>query len=58
MRAKLFVKSTQNQRFFNIEFYQWIKVHKSMLNQRGYHVDWRHDVISTDINVQSKLSVR
>ena len=51
MRAKLFVKSTQNQRFFNIEFYQWIKVHKSMLNQRGYHVDWRHDVISTDINV-------
>ena len=57
MRTKLLLKSTQNQRCFNVEFYQWINVDKSTLNQRGYHVDQRRDVISTYINVESTLSV-
>ena len=53
----MFSESTQNQRCFNVEFYRWINVDKSTLNQRGYHVDRRHDVISTYINVESTLSV-
>ena len=57
MRTKLFLESTQNQRCFNVEFYRWINVDKSTLNQRGYHVDWRRDVISTYIDVESTLSV-
>ena len=53
----MFLESTQNQRCFNVEFYRWIKVDKSTLNQRGYHVDWPCDVISTYVNVESTLSV-
>ena len=53
----MFLESTQNQRCFNVEFYRWINVDKSTLNQRGYHVDRRRDVISTYINVESTLSV-
>ena len=53
----MFLESTQNQRCFNVEFYGWINVDKSTLNQRGYQVDRRHDVISTYINVESTLSV-
>ena len=53
----MFLESTQNQRCFNVEFYRWINVDKSTLNQRGYHVDRRRDVISTDINVEPMLSV-
>ena len=34
-----------------------MNVDKSTLNQRGYHVDWRRDVIPTYINVESTLSV-
>ena len=54
---QMLLKSTQNQRCFNVEFYRWINVDKSTLNQRGYHVDQRRDVISTYINVESTLSV-
>ena len=57
MRTKLFLESTQNQRYFNVEFYRWINVDKSTLNQREYHVDQRRDVVSTYINVESTLSV-
>ena len=57
IRTKLFLGSTQNQRCFNVEFYRWINVDKSTLNQRGYHVDRRRDVISTYTNVESTLSV-
>ena len=57
MRTKLFLDSTQNQRCFNVEIYRRINVAKSTLNQRGYHVDRRRDVISTYINVESMLSV-
>ena len=57
MRTKLFLESTQNQHCFNVEIYRWINVDKLTLNQRGYHVDWRRDVISTYINVESTLSV-
>ena len=57
MRTKLFLESTQNQRCFNVEFYRWINVDRSTLNQRGYHVDQRRDVISTYINAESTLSV-
>ena len=53
----MFLESTQNQRCFNVEFYGWINVDKSTLNQRGYQVDRRHDAISTYINVESTLSV-
>ena len=53
----MFLESTQNQRCFNVEFYGWINVDKSTLNQRGYQVDRRHDVTSTYINVESTLSV-
>ena len=53
----MFLESTQNQRCFNVEFYRWINVDKSTLNQRGYHVDRRRDVISTYINVESTLIV-
>ena len=55
MRTKLFFNSTQNQRYFNVELYRWIKFDKSTLNQRVYHVDRRRDVISTYINVESTL---
>ena len=57
MRTKLFLESTQNQRCFNVEIYRRINVDKSTLNQRGYYVDQRRDVISTYINVESTLSV-
>ena len=57
MRTKLFLESTQNQRCFNVEIYRRINVDKSTLDQRGYHVDRRCDVISTYINVKSTLSV-
>ena len=57
MRTKLFLESTQNQRCFNVEIYRRINVDKSTLNQRGYYVDRRRDVISTYINVESTLSV-
>ena len=57
MRTKLFLEPTQNQRCFNVEIYRRINVDKSTLNQRGYYVDRRRDVISTYINVQSTLSV-
>ena len=50
-------KSTLFQRCFNVEFYQWINGDKLTLNQRGYHVDQRRDVISTSINVELTLSV-
>ena len=45
----MFLESTQNQRCFNIEFYRWINVDKSTLNQRGYHAHRRRDVISTTL---------
>ena len=57
MRTKLLLESTQNQRCFNVEIYRRINVDKSTLNQRGYQVDRRRDVISTYINVESTLSV-
>ena len=57
MRTKLFLESTQNQCCFNVEFYRRINVDKSTFNQRGYHVDWRRDFISTYINIESMLSV-
>ena len=41
-------------------FQRWIlstNIDKSTLNQRGYQVDRRHDVISTYINVESTLGV-
>ena len=57
MRTKLFLESTQNQHSFNVEIYRRINVDKSTLNQRGYYVDQRRDVISTYINVESTLSV-
>ena len=57
MRTKLFLESTQNPRCFNIEIYRRINVDKSTLNQRGFYVDRRRDVISTYINVPSTLSV-
>ena len=41
---------------FHVEFYRWINVDKSTLNQRGYHADRLRDVISTCINVESMLS--
>ena len=44
-KNKIIFKSTQIQRFFNVECYRWINVDKSTLNQRGYHVDQRRDVI-------------
>ena len=53
----MFQESTQNLRCLNIEIDRWINVDKSTLNQRGYHVDQRRDVISTYINVESMLSV-
>ena len=53
----MFLESTQIQRCFNVDFYRWINIEKSTLNQRGYHVDRRRDVISTYINVESTLSV-
>ena len=53
----MFLESTQNQRCFNVEFDRGINVDKSTLNQRGYHVERRRDVISTYINVQSTLNV-
>ena len=53
----MFLESTQNQRCFNVEFYGWINVDKSTLNQRGYQVDRRHNAISTYINLESTLSV-
>ena len=57
IRTKLFLKSTQNQCCFNVEFYRWVNVDKSTLNQRGCHVDRRRDVISTYIKVESMSSV-
>ena len=57
MRTKLFLESTQNRRCFNVEFYRWISVDRSTLNQPGYHVDRSRDVISTFINVESTLGV-
>ena len=57
MRTKLFLESTQNQRCFNVEIYRRINGYKWTLNQRGYHVDRRCDVIATYINVESTLSV-
>ena len=39
------------------EFHQWINGEKSTLNQRGYHVRGRRDVISTYFNVESTFSV-
>ena len=57
MKTKLFLESTQNQRCFNVAFHRWINVDKSMLNQRGYHVDRHRDAISTYTNVESTLSV-
>ena len=53
----LFLESTQSQRYFNVEFYRWINVDKSTLNQHAYHIDQLRDVISTYINVESKLIV-
>ena len=53
----MFLESTQNQRSFNVEIYRRINFDKSTLNQRGYYVDQRRDVISTYINVESTLSV-
>ena len=57
MRTKLFLESTQNQRYFNVEFYRGINVDKSRLNQHAYHIDQLRDVISTYINVESTLIV-
>ena len=57
MKKKLFLDSTQNQCCLNVRFYRWINVGKSTLNQRGYHVDRRRDVISTYMNVESTLSL-
>ena len=57
MRTKLLLESTQNRRCFNVEIYRRINVDKSTLNQRGYQVDRRRNVISTYINVESTLSV-
>ena len=57
MRTKLFLESTQNQRYFNVEFYRWVNVDKSRLNQHPYHIDQLRDVISTYINVESTLIV-
>ena len=57
MKTNFFLESTQNQRCFNVEFYQWINVDKWTLNQRVYHVDQLRDVISTYINIESTLSV-
>ena len=57
MRTKLFLESTQNQLCFDIESYHRINVDKSMLNQRGYQVNRRRDVISENINVESMLNV-
>ena len=61
----MFLELTQNERCFNVEFYQWINVEKSKLNQHGrrstcwINMDaaWRRDVISTYITVESTLSV-
>ena len=53
----MFLELSQNQRCLNVEFYRCINVEKSTLNQRGYHIDRRRDVISTYINVGSTLSV-
>ena len=53
---KIVFRVNPNQRCFNVEIYQQINVDKSTLNQRGYHVDRRPDVISTYINVKSTLS--
>ena len=49
MKTNFFSESTQNQRCFNVD--------KSTLNQRGYHVYQRRDVISTYFNVESTLRV-
>ena len=57
MRIKLFLGSIQNQRCFNVEIYRRINFDKSTLNQYGYHVDRRGDVISTYVNIESTLSV-
>ena len=57
IRTKLFLESTQIQRCFNVDFYRWINVDKSTLNQRGHHVDRCRNVISTYVNVESTLSV-
>ena len=56
MRTNFFFRVNQNQRCFNVELPRLISVDKSTLNQRGYHVDRRRDVISTHINVESTLS--
>ena len=56
-RTKSFLESTQIQCCFNVDFYRWINVDKSTLNQRGYHVDRCRNVISTYVNVESTLSV-
>ena len=56
-KIRYFSDSTQNQRCFNVDFYRWMKVDKSTLTQRGYHVDQRRYAISTYINVESTLSV-
>ena len=52
-----FLELSQNQRCFNVEFYHWINVDKSMLNQRRYYVERLRDLISTYINVESTSSV-
>ena len=57
MRTKLFLESTQNERCFNVEKYRRINVDKSTLNQGGYHVNRRRDVISTYINIESTFSI-
>ena len=57
IRTKLFLESTQNQRYFNVEFDQWTNIDKSTLNIRGYHVDQSRDVISTYTNVETTLGV-
>ena len=54
---KCVLESTQSQRCFKVEFDRWSNADKSTLNQRGYHVDTRRDIISTYINVESTLSV-
>ena len=53
----MFLGSIQNQRCFNVEIYRRINFDKSTLNQYGYHVDRRGDVISTYVNIESTLSV-
>ena len=57
IRTHLILETTQNQHCFSAKFYRWVNIEKSTLNQRGYHVDQRHNGISTYVNAESTLSV-